>query len=77
MIPNLTYDFLFHGLQLDDSACILLVKDEEQISCYAYIPRFRYNSSTNSCEDFIYGGCGGNKNNYLDEESCVAACVQQ
>lgn len=66
------------GQQLDE-ICSLPLDDEEQQdpTCYAYIERFRYNPNTNFCEQFIYGGCGGNKNNYSDEESCIAACMKQ
>uniref|UniRef100_A0A3Q1AGY5 BPTI/Kunitz inhibitor domain-containing protein n=1 Tax=Amphiprion ocellaris TaxID=80972 RepID=A0A3Q1AGY5_AMPOC len=27
-----------------------------------------------SCQSFTYGGCKGNKNNYVDEESCMVTC---
>uniref|UniRef100_A0A3Q1EXZ9 BPTI/Kunitz inhibitor domain-containing protein n=1 Tax=Acanthochromis polyacanthus TaxID=80966 RepID=A0A3Q1EXZ9_9TELE len=27
-----------------------------------------------SCQSFTYGGCRGNKNNYVDEESCMVTC---
>ncbi|XP_029026207.1 kunitz-type protease inhibitor 2 [Betta splendens] len=43
--------------------------------CRAAIPRWFYNSKTGNCEQFVYGGCGGNKNNYLSQESCVATCT--
>lgn len=46
-------------------------------SCYAYFVRYRYNPDTNKCEEFVYGGCGGNKNNYLDEKACEQTCVLQ
>lgn len=43
--------------------------------CRAAFPRWYYNRQTGSCQSFIYGGCGGNKNNYLNKESCMAACT--
>lgn len=42
--------------------------------CLAYIPRYFYNSVTEQCETFIYGGCGGNENNYMTLTACQAAC---
>ncbi|XP_028296301.1 kunitz-type protease inhibitor 1-like [Gouania willdenowi] len=42
--------------------------------CRASFPRWRYNSSTGSCEHFVYGGCKGNNNNYVFEKECVSAC---
>ncbi|XP_041851360.1 kunitz-type protease inhibitor 2 [Melanotaenia boesemani] len=43
--------------------------------CRAALKHWFYNTKTGSCHSFIYGGCRGNKNNYLDEESCKAACT--
>uniref|UniRef100_A0A8C9X8U5 BPTI/Kunitz inhibitor domain-containing protein n=1 Tax=Sander lucioperca TaxID=283035 RepID=A0A8C9X8U5_SANLU len=36
--------------------------------CGAYIPRYFYNSSSMSCQLFIYGGCTGNQNNFKTEK---------
>ena len=33
-------------------------------SCYAYFPRYFYNSRTGRCQFFVYGGCNGNANNF-------------
>ena len=45
--------------------------------CKAAMPRFYYNSLTGECEKFTYGGCGGNKNNFLTEESCLKECKKE
>ncbi|CAD7079098.1 unnamed protein product [Hermetia illucens] len=42
--------------------------------CMAYMPRFRYKPDTNECIQFIYGGCGGNGNNFFTKESCEEVC---
>uniref|UniRef100_R4GDF2 BPTI/Kunitz inhibitor domain-containing protein n=1 Tax=Anolis carolinensis TaxID=28377 RepID=R4GDF2_ANOCA len=42
--------------------------------CKMYIPRFFFNPTTKKCEKFIYGGCGGNKNNFETEKECLRAC---
>lgn len=42
--------------------------------CDAAIPRYYYNPSIWMCERFIYGGCGGNANNYNTFEECMAVC---
>ncbi|XP_062616877.1 eppin-like [Saccostrea cucullata] len=43
-------------------------------TCYAYFPRWWYNSLTNRCEMFIYGGCGGNFNNFRTIDECYRSC---
>jgi hypothetical protein len=42
--------------------------------CQAAIPRFGFNSCTRQCEEFNWGGCGGNANNYLTLGECEASC---
>lgn len=44
--------------------------------CRALMPRFFFNSVTNNCESFNFGGCGGNENNFETEEECRNTCVQ-
>uniref|UniRef100_A0A8C8DWE7 BPTI/Kunitz inhibitor domain-containing protein n=1 Tax=Oryzias sinensis TaxID=183150 RepID=A0A8C8DWE7_9TELE len=43
--------------------------------CRAAMPRWYYNEETGSCQMFLYGGCKGNENNFLSEETCKAACT--
>ncbi|KAI5278687.1 Kunitz-Type Protease Inhibitor 1 [Manis pentadactyla] len=42
--------------------------------CRGSFPRWYYNSTEQVCKSFTYGGCLGNKNNYLREEECKLAC---
>ncbi|XP_054928944.1 actinia tenebrosa protease inhibitors-like [Dermacentor andersoni] len=42
--------------------------------CFGYFPRYYYNATTNSCNQFIYGGCQGNANNFATLEKCRSAC---
>ena len=38
--------------------------------------RWRYVPSIGQCENFIYGGCGGNANNFETFESCERKCIE-
>lgn len=42
--------------------------------CRAAFTRWYYNTETNSCDIFIFGGCKGNKNNYVSKEECMHYC---
>ncbi|XP_062818302.1 kunitz-type protease inhibitor 2 isoform X2 [Anolis carolinensis] len=42
--------------------------------CRASFPRWYFDTETRTCKMFIYGGCGGNKNNYIFEEHCLNQC---
>ncbi|EOA93291.1 Kunitz-type protease inhibitor 1, partial [Anas platyrhynchos] len=42
--------------------------------CRGSFPRWFYNPALQQCEEFIFGGCKANKNNYLREEECKLAC---
>ncbi|XP_071099870.1 carboxypeptidase inhibitor SmCI-like [Haliotis cracherodii] len=45
-----------------------------RISCMAYMPRVFYNKTSQTCENFIYGGCAGTNNRFYSMEDCNAAC---
>jgi hypothetical protein len=42
--------------------------------CYALSQRYFYNTQTKRCDQFLYGGCSGNKNNFKSEEDCISTC---
>ncbi|MFT7798415.1 amyloid-like protein 2 isoform X2 [Arapaima gigas] len=42
--------------------------------CRASIPRWYFDMSQKRCVRFVYGGCGGNRNNFDSEEYCMAVC---
>lgn len=42
--------------------------------CRGSFPRWYYDPTERICKSFVYGGCLGNKNNYLREEECKLAC---
>ena len=42
--------------------------------CDALFTRWYYDFATGRCAEFIWGGCGGNGNNFETVEACEAAC---
>ncbi|XP_074853104.1 kunitz-type protease inhibitor 1 isoform X2 [Carettochelys insculpta] len=42
--------------------------------CRGSFPRWFYNPASQQCEQFTFGGCKANKNNYVREEECKLAC---
>ncbi|CAN8032159.1 unnamed protein product [Ixodes persulcatus] len=44
--------------------------------CFGYFPRWFFNVDTGECEEFIYGGCQGNDNNYWSLEQCQRTCAR-
>ncbi|XP_076017619.1 kunitz-type protease inhibitor 1a isoform X2 [Genypterus blacodes] len=42
--------------------------------CRGSFPRWHYNGASEKCEEFNFGGCRGNRNNYLTLKECSNAC---
>ena len=42
--------------------------------CRAFFRRFYFNPKSGECEEFIYGGCNGNENNFRTQEECEQTC---
>ncbi|XP_059212124.1 low-density lipoprotein receptor-related protein 11 [Centropristis striata] len=45
--------------------------------CKAAFPRWYYDQNAGACKHFLYGGCQGNHNNFLQESDCVSECIQK
>uniref|UniRef100_R4G317 KP-Pse-7 n=1 Tax=Pseudonaja modesta TaxID=340912 RepID=R4G317_9SAUR len=43
--------------------------------CNAHNTRFYYNPRQHQCIKFLYGGCGGNANNFKTIEECKSTCI--
>ncbi|XP_041426379.1 amyloid beta (A4) precursor-like protein 2 S homeolog isoform X3 [Xenopus laevis] len=42
--------------------------------CRAMMPRWYFDLGQKKCVRFIYGGCGGNRNNFESADYCMAVC---
>ena len=45
--------------------------------CDGFVKQFYYDKRTDSCYEFEYSGCQGNKNRFQDRESCEKKCRRQ
>ena len=44
----------------------------EKGTCEDKLLRWSYNDQWKTCSPFVYGGCGGNANNFNSQEECEA-----
>ena len=42
--------------------------------CKGFFPSYFHNYTSGRCEEFIYGGCGGNDNRFSTLEECQQEC---
>ncbi|XP_075721463.1 carboxypeptidase inhibitor SmCI-like [Rhipicephalus microplus] len=47
----------------------------EKGECGLSHPKWWFNSYTGRCEQFYYGGCGGNDNRFDEKVDCGRACI--
>ncbi|XP_039212471.1 BPTI/Kunitz domain-containing protein-like [Crotalus tigris] len=69
----LTFGLLIFCFQ-DASSTDICQLPREVGWCKASFPRFYFNTATGNCEEFIYGGCRGNKNNFVTLDQCKTRC---
>ena len=63
-----------HENQKTDQVPIHCQLPRETGRCKAYYKRWFFNTASQKCEPFVYGGCEGNKNNFLTEKECSISC---
>ncbi|KAL9970277.1 hypothetical protein ACROYT_G022627 [Oculina patagonica] len=75
--------FIYGGCRGNGNNFLTLKDCETTCTCYfpkdigpcdGYFPRYYFNYCTQKCEKFIYGGCGGNKNNFVSITDCYKTC---
>jgi len=53
------------------------LKPKDPGTCRGIFERFYYNVETETCEQFVFGGCGGNENNFVTKEKCNTYCLDE
>ncbi|PVD32920.1 hypothetical protein C0Q70_08367 [Pomacea canaliculata] len=49
--------------------------DPEVGMCRGFFRMYFFNETSKHCEEFIYGGCGGNSNRFDDLSHCKITCI--
>lgn len=52
-------------------------KAPEVGNCQNYVARWYFDTKESRCRQFYWGGCGGNANNFADEQACLSRCERQ
>ena len=52
-------------------------KQQSKGPCINRRQRYYFNKRAGKCQQFSYGGCKGNANNFLTYDSCYAKCVKR
>ncbi|XP_014102210.1 spondin-1 [Bactrocera oleae] len=52
----------------------ICVQSADSGPCRSSYKRYAYNRDSGRCESFTYGGCRGNRNNFLTERDCLNTC---
>ena len=55
------------------SQCICSLPKADGL-CLGYFPSWFYNFESGQCEQFVYGGCGGNTNRFFTKDRCLKMC---
>ncbi|CRK88105.1 CLUMA_CG001890, isoform A [Clunio marinus] len=60
-----------NGAENSDANCLL---KPERGSCDRDVTQYAFNPDTKKCEEFKYGGCGGNGNRFMTLSLCRRHC---
>jgi spondin-1 len=57
-----------------ETARQICTQESDAGSCRGAYKRFYYDPTRGACQEFEYGGCRGNQNNFLTHEICMGSC---
>ena len=60
---------------IDNNLILLYIQSKGP--CINRRKRYYFNKRAGKCEEFVYGGCKGNANNFLSYDACYSKCVKR
>ncbi|XP_072390707.1 spondin-1 [Diabrotica undecimpunctata] len=57
-----------------NTAKVVCMQDGDPGPCQGYFNRWWFDATKLKCFPFVYGGCRGNRNNFLTQEQCMDTC---
>ena len=51
-------------------------QDKKIGSCTSFVRKWYFNKEEQKCEEFDFGGCGANGNNFDSESTCMKKCSE-
>lgn len=64
----------FETLKGCQEMCDVCKLPKEVGPCFAYFKRYYFDKQAGECKEFIYGGCGGNRNKFNTKNACEERC---
>nr|XP_020767161.1 trophoblast Kunitz domain protein 1-like [Odocoileus virginianus texanus] len=72
---NMEYSTLSEEMKVSPTSMPAFCMEPKFVGvCKATMVRYFFNAQTGYCEMFLYGDCGGNRNNFLTLEDCRQTC---
>ena len=66
---------IHHSVQSRSNYADPCMQPKEKGTCRASFKRFHFNVDSGMCEEFLYGGCAGNANNFETKRDCEVMCM--
>ena len=74
---NKKFSFVLNNFHFKDVCGLEHAKDGmDDIACKAYLASYSYDAAINECTFFVYGGCGGNENQFDSYDECEETCKE-
>ena len=66
---------MHHGVNSRFNHADFCLLPKQKGSCRHPSKRFHFNVDSQMCEEFLYGGCAGNGNNFETKNDCEIKCM--